>query len=164
MEYLQILQNKIIDKNHLSKLVENYRLKNQTIVFTNGCFDLLHRGHVTYLAQAASLGNRLIVGVNSDSSVQKLKGLHRPIQDETTRTLIMASMHVVSAVILFEEDTPLDLITLIQPDFLVKGGDWEPSKIVGANEVLSYGGQVKVIPFIDGFSTTNIETKIKKGA
>ena len=104
MDYLQVIQNKIIDKDALSKLVANYQLKNQKIVFTNGCFDLLHQGHVTYLAQAASLGNRLIVGINSDNSVQKLKGIHRPIQDEKSRTLIMASLHVISAVIVFDED------------------------------------------------------------
>lgn len=161
MDYLQVIQNKIIDKANLSKLIANYRLKNQKIVFTNGCFDLLHKGHITYLAQAASLGNRLIVGINSDSSVQKLKGTHRPIQDEESRTLIMAGLHVVSAVIIFEEDTPLELIKQIEPDFLVKGGDWEPSKIVGAELVQAYGGQVISIPFIDGYSTTNIEAKIK---
>jgi len=161
MDYLQVIQNKIIDQANLSKLVANFRLKNQSIVFTNGCFDLLHLGHVTYLAQAASLGNRLIVGINSDNSVQKLKGKHRPIQDEKSRSLIMASMHVVTAVVLFDEDTPLDLINIIKPDFLVKGGDWEPAKIVGSQEVLNYGGQVRSIPFIDGFSTTAIETKIK---
>jgi rfaE bifunctional protein nucleotidyltransferase chain/domain len=161
MDYLQVIQNKIIDKDALSKLVANYQLKNQKIVFTNGCFDLLHQGHVTYLAQAASLGNRLIVGINSDNSVQKLKGIHRPIQDEKSRTLIMASMHVISAVIVFDEDTPLELIKIIKPDFLVKGGDWEPAKIVGSDIVQSYGGQVISIPFIDGYSTTAIETKIK---
>ena len=161
MDYLQVIQNKIINKDSLSKLVANYRLKNQKIVFTNGCFDLLHQGHVTYLAQAASLGNRLIVGINSDNSVQKIKGIHRPIQDEKSRTLIMASLHVVSAVIVFDEDTPLELIKIIQPDFLVKGGDWEPAKIVGSDIVNSYGGQVISIPFIDGYSTTAIETKIK---
>ncbi len=161
MDYLQVIQNKIIDKNALSKLVANFQLKNQKIVFTNGCFDLLHQGHVTYLAQAASLGNRLIVGINSDNSVQKLKGIHRPIQDEKSRTLIMASLHVISAVILFDEDTPLELIKIIKPDFLVKGGDWEPAKIVGSDIVQSYGGQVISIPFIDGYSTTAIETKIK---
>jgi rfaE bifunctional protein nucleotidyltransferase chain/domain len=161
MDYLQVIQNKIIDKDALSKLVANYQLKNQKIVFTNGCFDLLHQGHVTYLAQAASLGNRLIVGINSDNSVQKLKGIHRPIQDEKSRTLIMASLHVISAVIVFDEDTPLELIKIIKPDFLVKGGDWEPAKIVGSDIVQSYGGQVISIPFIDGYSTTAIETKIK---
>jgi D-glycero-beta-D-manno-heptose 1-phosphate adenylyltransferase len=161
MDYLQVIQNKIINKDALSKLVANYRLKNQKIVFTNGCFDLLHQGHVTYLAQAASIGNRLIVGINSDNSVQKIKGIHRPIQDEKSRTLIMASLHVISAVIVFDEDTPLELIKIIQPDFLVKGGDWEPSKIVGSEIVQTYGGQVISIPFIDGYSTTSIETKIK---
>ena len=161
MDYLQVIQNKIIDKDALSKLVANYQLKNQKIVFTNGCFDLLHQGHVTYLAQAASLGNRLIVGINSDNSVQKLKGIHRPIQDEKSRTLIMASLHVISAVIVFDEATPLELIKIIKPDFLVKGGDWEPAKIVGSDIVQSYGGQVISIPFIDGYSTTAIETKIK---
>jgi rfaE bifunctional protein nucleotidyltransferase chain/domain len=161
MDYLQVIQNKIIDKDALSKLIANYQLKNQKIVFTNGCFDLLHQGHVTYLAQAASLGNRLIVGINSDNSVQKLKGIHRPIQDEKSRTLIMASLHVISAVIVFDEDTPLELIKIIKPDFLVKGGDWEPAKIVGSDIVQSYGGQVISIPFIDGYSTTAIETKIK---
>ncbi len=161
MDYLQVIQNKIIDKDALSKLVANYQLKNQKIVFTNGCFDLLHQGHVTYLAQAASLGNRLIVGINSDNSVQKLKGIHRPIQDEKSRTLIMASLHVISAVIVFDEDTPLELIKIIKPDFLVKGGDWEPAKIVGSDIVQSYGGQVISISFIDGYSTTTIETKIK---
>ena len=162
MDYLQVIQSKIIDNDALAKLIANYRLKNQRIVFTNGCFDLLHQGHVTYLAQAASLGNRLIVGLNSDSSVQKLKGAHRPIQDEKSRALIMASLHVVSAVIVFSEDTPLNLIQQIQPDFLVKGGDWEPSKIVGADMVQSYGGQVIGIAFIDGYSTTSIEEKIKR--
>ncbi len=161
MDYLQVIQNKIINKDALSKLVANYRLKNQKIVFTNGCFDILHQGHVTYLAQAASLGNRIIVGINSDNSVQKIKGIHRPIQDEKSRTLIMASLHVVSAVIVFDEDTPLELIKIIQPDFLVKGGDWEPAKIVGSDIVQSYGGKVISIPFIDGYSTTAIETKIK---
>jgi rfaE bifunctional protein nucleotidyltransferase chain/domain len=161
MDYLKVIQGKILDKDTLAKLVANYRLKNQKIVFTNGCFDLLHQGHVTYLAQAASLGNRLILGLNSDSSVQKLKGIHRPIQDEKSRMLIMASLHVVSAVIIFNEDTPIDLISIVQPDFLVKGGDWEPAKIVGAELVKSYGGQVISIPFIDGYSTTAIESKIK---
>ncbi|MCC6252496.1 MAG: D-glycero-beta-D-manno-heptose 1-phosphate adenylyltransferase [Bacteroidia bacterium] len=163
MDYLQVLKNKIVDSTALSRIIENYRLKNQSIVFTNGCFDLLHQGHVTYLAQAASYGNRLIVGINSDSSVKKLKGSHRPIQDQDSRCLIMASMHVVSAVIIFDEDTPLELIKLIKPDYLVKGGDWTPDKIVGAKEVSEYGGQIISIPFVEGFSTTAIESKIKSG-
>ncbi|HRG59635.1 MAG TPA: D-glycero-beta-D-manno-heptose 1-phosphate adenylyltransferase [Bacteroidia bacterium] len=162
MDYLEIIKNKIVDKESITKLVANLRLKNRSIVFTNGCFDLIHKGHVTYLAQAASLGNCLIVGINSDTSVQKLKGENRPIQDEHSRALIMASLHVVSAVIIFEEDTPLNLIQLIEPDYLVKGGDWETSNIVGAKEVQLYGGKVLNIPFIEGYSTTSIEAKIKQ--
>ncbi|MFN5712404.1 MAG: D-glycero-beta-D-manno-heptose 1-phosphate adenylyltransferase [Bacteroidota bacterium] len=161
MDYLQIINNKICEKQHLSKIIAGYRLKNQTIIFTNGCFDILHRGHVTYLAQAASLGHKLIVGINSDQSVSKLKGPHRPIQDQQSRSLIMASMHVVSNVIIFEEDTPLELIEIIRPDFLVKGGDWKPEQIVGAPLVQSYGGKVLSIPFVEGFSTTSIEARIK---
>jgi rfaE bifunctional protein nucleotidyltransferase chain/domain len=161
MDYLQVIKNKIVNQDNLLKLIANYRLKNQSIVFTNGCFDLIHPGHATYLAQAASLGNRLVVGINSDQSVQRLKGTHRPIQDENSRSLIMASLHVVSAVIIFNEETPLDLIKLISPDFLVKGGDWELSNIVGAEFVQKYGGKVLSIPFVEGYSTTNIESKIK---
>ncbi len=165
MNYLTVIQQKIItDAVALSKLVANYRLKNQRIVFTNGCFDLLHRGHVSYLAEAASLGHRLIVGVNADDSVRKLKGNTRPIQDEQSRILIVASLHVVSAVILFSEETPQHLIEIIKPDFLVKGGDWDTTQIVGADFVISYGGTVKSIPFTEGFSTSSIEAKIKLGA
>ena len=161
MDYLQVIKNKIVVANDLPKLIANYRLKNQRIVFTNGCFDLLHQGHVTYLAQAASLGTKLIVGINSDASVSKLKGEHRPIQDEASRCLIMASLHVVSIVVLFDEETPIELIKLIQPDYLVKGGDWTPDKIVGSDVVIASGGEVVSIPFIDGYSTTQIEAKIK---
>jgi D-beta-D-heptose 7-phosphate kinase/D-beta-D-heptose 1-phosphate adenosyltransferase len=130
-------------------------------VFTNGCFDLMHLGHVTYLAQAASLGDVLIVALNSDASVSKLKGPHRPIQDEQSRSMIMGSMHVVSNVIIFKEETPMQLIDLIRPDYLVKGGDWQPDQIVGAELVQSYGGKVVSIPFVEGYSTTSIESKIK---
>ena len=114
MDYLQVIKNKIIDKEGITKLVANLRLKNQSIVFTNGCFDLIHKGHVTYLAQAASLGNCLIVGINSDTSVQKLKGDNRPIQDEQSRALIMASLHVVTAVIIFEDKATLNFIKIKQ--------------------------------------------------
>jgi rfaE bifunctional protein nucleotidyltransferase chain/domain len=143
--------------------------KNQTIIFTNGCFDILHRGHVTYLAQAASLGHKLIVGINSDQSVSKLKGTHRPIQDQQSRSLIMASMHVVSNVIIFDEDTPYDLVNFIQPNVLVKGADYDANEtdkaskkyIVGSDIVKAAGGEVKTIEFLEGFSTTLIEQKIK---
>jgi rfaE bifunctional protein nucleotidyltransferase chain/domain len=124
-------------------------------------FDLLHQGHVQYLAEAASLGDKLIVGINSDESVKRLnKGLNRPLQDETSRALIMASLHCVDLVVIFREDTPRELIHLIQPDVLVKGGDWKPEQIVGSDIVLQKGGQVLSMPFIEGYSTTKIEQKI----
>jgi D-glycero-beta-D-manno-heptose 1-phosphate adenylyltransferase len=145
----------------LEKTLNYWRLKDQKIVFTNGCFDILHRGHVRYLAETASLGNRLIIGLNSDESVRKLKGVHRPIQDEESRAMILASLHVVDAVIIFGEDTPEQLIKIVNPDFLVKGGDWAIESIAGAGFVQSQGGQVLSIPFTYGFSTTQIEQKIK---
>jgi rfaE bifunctional protein nucleotidyltransferase chain/domain len=161
MDLLKIIKDKIIMPAELSKMVANWQLKNQKIVFTNGCFDLLHQGHVTYLAEAASYGNRMIVGLNSDASVTKLKGISRPIQDEYSRALIIASLHVVDAVVIFNDDTPENLIQTISPDYLIKGGDWKPEQIVGAKHVRSYGGNVCVIPFIDGFSTSAIVSKIQ---
>ncbi len=138
-----------------------WRSRGDKIVFTNGCFDLLHYGHVSYLSAAAELGDRLVVGLNSDASVQRLKGSHRPIQDEFSRLHVMAALAVVDAVVLFEQDTPLELIQLIIPDVLVKGGDWLPAQIVGADFVLSRGGEVRSLPFISGHSTTQIEKKIR---
>lgn len=137
-----------------------WRAKEQKIVFTNGCFDLLHYGHLHYLAQARDLGDRLVIGLNSAASVSRLKGPHRPINDELTRTHLLAALAVVDAVVVFEEDTPLELIRMVQPDVLVKGGDWRPEQIVGSDVVLEKGGQVFSLPFIQGYSTTNIEQKI----
>ncbi len=131
------------------------------VVFTNGCFDILHYGHLHYLADAKDLGDRLVVGMNAASSVSRLKGPHRPINDESTRTMLMASLAFVDAVVLFEADTPFDLINLLQPDVLVKGGDWRPDQIVGADVVLAAGGKVMSLPFIDGYSTSAIEAKIR---
>jgi rfaE bifunctional protein nucleotidyltransferase chain/domain len=130
------------------------------VVFTNGCFDIIHRGHNTYLLEAAELGNKLIVAVNSDESVRKLKGSNRPIVDEYSRALNLASHTYIDAVIIFDEDTPLNLINELQPDVLIKGGDYTLETIVGAKEVLSYGGQVEIIPFLEGYSTTNVIEKI----
>jgi len=141
--------------------VQAWRDAGKTITFTNGCFDLLHYGHIHYLAQAADFADCLVVGVNSDMSVGRLKGQHRPIKDEKNRTHILAALACVNAVILFEEDTPYHLIELIQPDFLVKGGDWQPEQIVGSDIVLARGGKVLSLPFIEGYSTTNLEQKIK---
>lgn len=132
------------------------------LVFTNGCFDVLHRGHVTYLAQARALGAALIVGVNSDASVKRQgKGSDRPINSEQDRMMVLAALESVSLVALFEEDTPLNLIVACRPDILVKGGDWQPANIVGAREVQSWGGAVHSIPFLHERSTTSLLNKIR---
>lgn len=131
----------------------------ETIVFTNGCFDILHVGHVRYLQQAKALGKYLVVGVNSDASVQRLKGPHRPIQNENDRAEILAALASVDYVVLFEQDTPEELIQLVRPKILVKGGDWKPESIAGGSFVMSYGGQVKSLQFVDGKSTTKIIEK-----
>ena len=135
--------------------------KNKSVVFTNGCFDLIHIGHVLYLEDAKSLGDKLIVGLNSDTSVSRLKGAHRPIKDEFNRSHILAALASVDAVIIFENDDPLELIKLISPEILVKGGDWRPDQIVGSDFVLSHGGEVRSLRFVEGYSTTMLEEKIK---
>lgn len=157
---------KIADKIHLDwirlpDLIAQWRAAGERIVFTNGCFDLLHYGHLHYLSDARDLADRLVVGLNSADSVRRLKGPTRPINDELTRTHLLAALEVVDAVVVFEQDTPLELIQLIQPDILVKGGDWQPAQIVGSDLVLAQGGQVLSLPFVTGYSTTNIEQKIK---
>jgi rfaE bifunctional protein nucleotidyltransferase chain/domain len=132
------------------------------LVFTNGCFDILHRGHVTYLAQARALGAAMVVGVNSDASVKRLgKGDDRPVNNEQDRMAVLAALESVSLVVLFEEDTPLQLILACRPNVLVKGGDWTPDKIVGGKEVQSWGGSVHSIPFIHQRSTTALLAKIR---
>ncbi|MEJ5211861.1 MAG: D-glycero-beta-D-manno-heptose 1-phosphate adenylyltransferase [Burkholderiales bacterium] len=132
------------------------------LVFTNGCFDILHRGHVTYLAQARALGASLLVAVNSDASVRRQgKGPDRPINDETDRQAVLAALESVSAVTLFDADTPLELILRVRPDILVKGGDWPVERIVGAAEVLGWGGQVHSIPFLHSRSTTALVQRIR---
>jgi len=132
------------------------------LVFTNGCFDVLHRGHVTYLAQARALGAALIVGVNSDASVKRLgKGDDRPVNLEQDRMAVLAALEAVSLVVLFDEDTPLELISACRPDVLVKGGDWTPDRIVGASEVQGWGGMVRSIPFVHERSTTALLKKIR---
>ncbi len=163
MTHSEIIRKKIFTRETLQRQLNVWRMQSQKIVFTNGCFDLLHHGHVDYLSKAADMGDVLIIGINSDSSVKKLnKGANRPIQNEDDRMMILSSLQFVEALILFEEDTPLELIKLVQPDVLVKGGDWKESEIVGADVVKSKGGTVAVIPFVEGYSTTIIEAKIKK--
>lgn len=162
MTRLEALQSKIQNKEQLARTIALWKFKDRKIVFTNGVFDLLHKGHVTYLAEAAELGDALVLGLNSDTSVKKLnKGEIRPIQDQDSRALILASLECISAIIIFDEDTPADLIKMVQPDVLVKGGDWKPEQIAGYDTVKANGGEVKVIEFIPGFSTTAIEKKIK---
>jgi D-glycero-beta-D-manno-heptose 1-phosphate adenylyltransferase len=136
--------------------------KEGKIVFTNGCFDILHLGHVDYLEKARNLGQKLIVGLNTDSSVQRIKGPSRPVQDELCRARLLASMQFVDAVILFDQETPFDLIASIKPDILVKGNDYTIDKIIGAEIVMENGGEVKTIAFIDGYSTSKIIDKINK--
>ncbi|OYU97707.1 MAG: D-glycero-beta-D-manno-heptose 1-phosphate adenylyltransferase [Bacteroidetes bacterium B1(2017)] len=154
--------NKLFTKETLSKQIKTWEFEGKKLVFTNGCFDILHRGHVDYLAKAADLGDILIIGVNTDASVSKLKGPHRPIQDEHSRLIILASLGFVDAVVLFDEPTPYELISLVQPDVLVKGSDYQPENIVGYDIVKAKGGEVKTIDFIPGYSTSSIEKKIKE--
>jgi rfaE bifunctional protein nucleotidyltransferase chain/domain len=160
MKTIKNINAKIQNWKDITTTVTNWKAQGRTIVFTNGCFDLLHYGHLHYLADAKDCGDKLIVGLNSAASVSRLKGAHRPINDELTRQHSLAALEMVDAVVVFEEDTPLQLIKLIMPDTLVKGGDWQPHQIVGSKEVLGNGGVVKSLPFVEGYSTTNIESKI----
>jgi rfaE bifunctional protein nucleotidyltransferase chain/domain len=160
-KYNHVLQKIYSSVDALKNTVTNWQQQGNKVVFTNGCFDLLHRGHVDYLTKAADLGNKLIIGVNTDASVSGLKGPHRPIQDEQSRLQILASLEAVDAVILFGEETPYDLIKTLQPDVLVKGSDYKPESIVGYDVVTAKGGEVKTIDFLPGFSTSLIEQKIK---
>jgi D-beta-D-heptose 7-phosphate kinase/D-beta-D-heptose 1-phosphate adenosyltransferase len=160
MQSFPRLHAKIQDETQIVQTLAQWRAAGQRVVFTNGCFDLLHYGHLHYLAEARDLADRLVVGLNSADSVRRLKGPHRPINDELTRTHLLAALEVVDAVVVFEADTPLALIELLRPDVLVKGGDWLPEQIVGADVVLGYGGSVRSLPFVQGYSTTNIEQKI----
>jgi D-beta-D-heptose 7-phosphate kinase/D-beta-D-heptose 1-phosphate adenosyltransferase len=155
------IQQKIQTAEQLRETVARWRAAGERIVFTNGCFDILHYGHLHYLAEARDLGERLVIGLNSGDSVRRLKGPARPINDEATRAHLLAALEVVDAVVFFDEDTPLELIKTAMPDVLVKGGDWKPEQIVGSDEVLANGGQVRSLPFVDGYSTTNIEQKIR---
>lgn len=158
----QSIENKIHSFTSIKTLRTQWQTTGERVVFTNGCFDLLHYGHIHYLAQAKALGTRLIVGLNADASIRRLKGIHRPIKEEQSRMYVLAALQCVDAVVLFEEDTPYRLIEQIVPDLLVKGGDWAIKDIVGADLVLASGGKVRQLPYIDGFSTTRIEAKIRQ--
>jgi rfaE bifunctional protein nucleotidyltransferase chain/domain len=158
---LALTQAKILNAEQLQKKLVLWRLKNEKIVFTNGCFDILHPGHIKVLTEASEFGDKLIVGLNADSSVKALKGNGRPIMNENDRALLLAALHVVDAVVLFSEETPKNLIETIIPNVLVKGGDYTVENIVGADWVLQHGGKVKTVDLAAGYSTTGIEGRIK---
>jgi len=162
MNSFELLNRKIIrERGLLPGILKEWKNTNQKIVFTNGCFDIIHRGHIELLSKAADLGNKLIVGLNTDASVQRLKGSDRPIQDETSRALIMAGFGFIDIVVLFHEDTPIELISLIKPDILVKGGDYKAEDIIGYDFVTKNKGKVVIINFLEGYSTSSIVNKMK---
>jgi len=163
MKHLNSIQNKIYTLSDLKTRIEQWKSAKEKIVFTNGCFDILHKGHLEVLAKTADLGNRLIIGLNSDSSIKNLKGRNRPIVDENSRAILLAALSFVDAVVLFSEQTPLNLIAEIKPDILAKGGDYKITEIVGHEVVQQNGGEVITIPLIEGFSSTNIIDKIQNG-
>ncbi len=155
-------QDKIKSAGEMDAIARNLRGKGVRIVFTNGCFDILHAGHVQYLEQARELGDVLIVGLNSDSSIRRLKGLGRPIVAQQDRASVLAALGCVDYVVVFDTDTPLELITLLRPNVLVKGGDWQVKDIVGSDAVLSEGGKVLSLPFREGLSTTSLIRRIMR--
>jgi len=161
MSHLNKINSKIFSLDDLKNQVNAWKQAGEEIVFTNGCFDIIHRGHIEVLAQTADLGDRLIIGLNSDSSIQKLKGEDRPIIDEQARAILLSALSFVDAVILFPEETPINLISTLLPDVLAKGGDYEIEAIVGHEIIQNNGGKVILVPFVDGFSSTTIIDKIK---
>lgn len=162
MKKPEIIPNKIYTRVELVKAVYRWRFLGKTISFTNGCFDILHAGHISSLSDAAKEGDILIIGVNTDASTKRLKGNERPVNNENSRALLLACLEIVDGVTLFEEDTPLELITAILPDVIVKGGDYTIDEMIGAKEVIANGGRVVINPIIEGYSTTGIIEKIRK--
>jgi len=162
MKRLEIIRKKIFtytDDSYL-RMLAIWQFQGKKIVFTNGCFDILHLGHIDYLSSAKELGDLLIIGLNTDESVRRIKGSSRPIQDEISRAFVLASLGFVDAVVFFGEDTPYNLIETTQPDILVKGADYKPEDIVGYDIVKNKGGEIVTIEFLEGYSTTGIEKKI----
>ena len=160
MKHLEKIYDKILDDKSLDKKLNLWREEGKSIVFSNGCFDILHRGHVEYLSKAADLGDILIIGLNTDDSVRRLKGPSRPVNDEKARAILLAALEFVDAIMFFEEDTPYNLIKRVQPDVLVKGKDYKAEDIVGYDIVTAKGGKVETIELVDGFSTTSILERI----
>jgi len=171
MKTLHEIQNKIVSKEIAVEIVREWQRTDEKVVFTNGCFDILHEGHVTYLAQSSDEGDHLVVGLNTDASVKRQgKGDDRPVNSELSRAMILAALGFVDLIVLFDADTPLELIQTLRPDVLVKGADYDPAEtaetskkyIVGSKEVIAAGGVVKAIPLVEGFSTTAILKRLKK--
>lgn len=155
-------KNKIVDRNSLQSIVQGWKREGKKVVFTNGCFDILHLGHVDYLEKARQRGDKLVLGLNTDSSVRRLKGEDRPLNDQYARARLLAALAFVDALTYFDEDTPYELIKELKPDILVKGNDYLAENIVGADIVIANGGKVETIALVEGFSTTNMIEKIKK--
>lgn len=172
MSRLHAIESKIVTLEEAKRRMAMWHMKGNKVVFTNGCFDILHKGHVTYLAKSVALGDQLVVGINSDASVRRLeKGSDRPINAEEARAFVLASLGVVDMVVVFDEDTPETLIHALEPDVLVKGADYDPNEsnpasksyIVGSDFVRAHGGEVCVVDIVEGFSTTGIVNKMKQG-
>lgn len=162
MKKLEIIKLKILDEGRLEQQLAIWQFQNKKIVFTNGCFDIIHLGHIDYLSKAKDLGDILLIGLNTDDSVKRLKGKNRPIKTQFERSVLLASLQFVNGVILFDEDTPYDLIKKVKPNILVKGSDYKKEEIVGADIIENTGGEIFTIDFLEGYSTTAILDKIKK--
>ncbi len=161
MRTVSAIAKKITTREKLARMAITWKMLGKTIAFTNGCFDILHEGHIFSLSQAAKEADILVVGVNSDASVKRLKGESRPINNENSRSLVLASLVITDYIVVFEEDTPFELITAFLPNVIVKGGDYTVEQIVGAKEVIANGGKVVINPIVEGFSTTGIIEKMK---
>jgi rfaE bifunctional protein nucleotidyltransferase chain/domain len=161
MTTLEITEARILSREILQQRAAMWRFQNRKVVFTNGCFDILHKGHIDYLSKARDLGDVLVIGLNTDDSVRRLKGDGRPVQDEQTRAMILATLRIVEAVCLFDEDTPHDLIAAVKPDVLVKGSDYTEDSIVGADIVRANGGVVVTIPLTEGHSTSGLIERLR---
>lgn len=162
MNHLHNIEKKVMDTVKLSDKLIKWRDQGCKIVFTNGCFDIIHLGHIDYLARAADFGDKMVIGLNTDTSVSRIKGPTRPINDQRSRAMVLASLGFISAVVLFDEPTPYELIKLVQPEVLIKGADYKPEDIVGYDIVMAAGGSVQTIPFVDGYSTSAIEQRIRQ--
>ncbi len=160
MEKIEVIKNKLIKDEDISKKIAYWNFLDKKIVFTNGCFDVIHLGHIMYLSKAADIGNILIVGLNTDESVKRIKGNNRPINNQHARSITIASLFFVDAVILFDEDSPLELIRKVKPQIIVKGSDYSNDEIVGSDLVKSYGGDVATIDYVDGYSSSEIIKKL----